>query len=75
MQPIQRNIPVLLVLAIGLAGCGGGGGNAGTTDTDFTAFVKDQLAATSDTTEPTTVNERDFRFEDQDDPDAYNDVL
>lgn len=73
MQPIHRNIPVLLVLATVLAGCGGGGErDAGT---DFTRFVKDQLAATSDTTEPATVNDRNFRFNDRDNPDAYDDVL
>jgi len=72
-----------LGLAFGLAGCGGGdnddgGGDndaGGATSTDFTSFVKDELATPSDTRAPAAVNERDFEFSDRENPDAYDDVL
>lgn len=77
----RRLWPALVALAaLGLAACGGSGSGtlgvgSGTQDDDFTAFVKELLDATSDTSEPATVNDRDFSFNDRDNPDAYDDVL
>lgn len=43
--------------------------------TDFTTFVKDQFANTSDMTDPEAVDDEDFEFSDNDDPSAYDDLL
>lgn len=42
---------------------------------DFTAFVKTQFARTSDTAEPANVNGVDLSFNDQTNPQAYDDLL
>jgi hypothetical protein len=42
---------------------------------DFTAFVKDRFAATADDNDPEAVDEADFEFNDQDNPDAFSDLL
>lgn len=84
-------ISIALLLMLGLAGCPfddddpsyGGGSDGGGEDmpppddgkTDFTAFVKNQLAATSETTEPVAINDIDFEFTDNQNPNAYDDVL
>jgi len=57
-----------------LAGCGdGGGGGNPVQKTDFTAFVKQLLANTSDTTEPAEINDLDFQF--NEDEADFDDVL
>ena len=43
--------------------------------TNFTTFVKDQFANTSDMTDPEAVDDEDFAFSDNDDPTAYDDLL
>ncbi len=40
--------------------------------TDFTTFVTDQFAATADTTDPEQVDDKEFAFNDEDNPDAYS---
>lgn len=75
------------LLALALAGCGDGspqfvsnpppgnnGNNMGSGKTDYTDFVKTQLAISSDSNEPASVNDKDFAFNDSDNPDAYDDV-
>ena len=42
---------------------------------NYTAFVKAQLATTGDTRDPVAINDTRFIFRDQDNPDAYNNVL
>ena len=42
---------------------------------DFTTFVKDQFAATADDSEPEAVDETDFEFNDEDNPDAFGNLL
>ncbi len=42
---------------------------------DFTEFVREQFAMTADDTDPVSVDDTDFAFNDQDDPDAFNDLL
>jgi hypothetical protein len=72
---------------LALAGCGGGSDysnntppqqqpppNQGPVTTPFPAFVKSQLAATSDTAEPVSINDLTFDFGDIDDPNAFSDV-
>ena len=43
--------------------------------TDFTTFVKDQFANTSDMTDPVDVDNEDFAFSDNDDAAAFDDLL
>lgn len=76
--------PVILVIsAIGLSGCFDGGGNSGSNDGDgdtssegvgFTGFVKQTLEIDEDR-EPRSVTDVDFRFDDLENPDAYDDVI
>lgn len=77
----------LVLIALFVAGCGGGSGydgggsGSGNTPTNppaagvmlFVPFVKTQLTQTSDTAEPTDVNDRQFGFDE--DETAYDDVL
>lgn len=42
---------------------------------DFTRFVIDQFAATADDTEPESVDDTDFEFNDQENPDAFSGLL
>lgn len=42
---------------------------------DFTPFVKAQFAATADDTDPVAVDDTDFDFNDEDNPDAFDDLL
>lgn len=71
MDTRQRMLLIALLLVFGLAGCGGS--DSGSNTTDFTGFVKDRLASNSDTSEPTSVNDRDFEFSDLENPGAYDD--
>lgn len=43
--------------------------------TEFTTFVKDQFANTSDMTDPVDVDDVDLAFSDDDDPAAFDDLL
>lgn len=75
------NRKYLVLIGLLAAGCGGGGGNnnpppaplPGPTGTAFTPFIKAQLAQTSDTSEPTDVNDRQFEFDENEA--AFDDVL
>jgi len=42
---------------------------------DFTQVVKEQVAATSETSEPIEINDTKFVFHDDDNPAAFDDVL
>ncbi|MFC4314079.1 hypothetical protein ACFPN2_33710 [Steroidobacter flavus] len=72
----------LILVALLIAGCGGGGyeGSGGTpsppagaTGTAFTPFIKAQFTQTSNTAEPTDVNDRQFEFDE--DETSFDDVL
>ena len=81
------NRKYLVLFALLAAGCGGGGGYGGgggtnnpppapppgPTGTAFAPFIKSQLAQTSDTSEPTDVNDQQFEFDDNET--AFDDVL
>lgn len=43
--------------------------------TDFTTFVKDQFATTSDSTDPVEVDDEDYAFQDDENPNAFDDLL
>lgn len=77
---MEFNSKYLVLIALFAAGCGGGGYNGGGNDNgsppdgaSFTSFVKDQIAKTSDTSEPIEVNDRQFQFDDNET--AFDDVL
>ncbi|GFE90001.1 hypothetical protein [Steroidobacter agaridevorans] len=75
----------LVLVALLAAGCGGGGGYGGGNDnpapapptgangTAFVSFIKAQLAQTSDTAEPTEVNDLQFQFDESET--SFDDVL
>lgn len=42
---------------------------------DFTGFVIEQFAETADDTDPVLVDDTDFEFNDQDNPDAFAELL
>lgn len=61
-----------------LAGCFDGSSSNGARPeptVDFTAFVKAQVKATDVITRPVAVNNVDFSFNDNDNPQAYDDLL
>lgn len=64
---------------LGLVACGGDDDNdpppRAQATVDYTVFVKTQLAATSDTTDPVNVNNVRFRNQTDSNEDAYNSVL
>ena len=65
---------------LGLVACGGDDDNdppppRAQATVNYTAFVKTQLAATSDTTDPVSVNNLRFRNQTNSNEDAYNSVL
>jgi hypothetical protein len=49
--------------------------NVGNNKTNFTAFTKLLIATTSDATDPVPVNGKNFVFTDQQNQQAYDDVL
>lgn len=53
---------------------GGGDGGAGGS-TSFTTLVKSMFAATSNTTEPMAINGLNITFDDQENEDAFSDLL
>lgn len=87
MKPTNRSLRLAMVLiaaSAGLAACGS------SNDAEipppvipppppppvvFSDFVKQQFAATADDTDPEPVDETDFAFDDQEDTDAFNDLL
>jgi hypothetical protein len=85
MKMIRLRVAVLvLTVGIAAAGCGSSSnppppGNPPPSPpppaVDFTAFVNDRFAATADDSDPEAVDETDFEFNDQDNPDAFSDLL
>jgi hypothetical protein len=82
------NRKYVVLVALLAAGCGGGGGYGGGRDgnnnpaptppsgargTAFVSFIKTQLAQTSDTAEPTSVNDLQFEFDESET--SFDDVL
>lgn len=71
---------IISLSALVLSGCFGDDDNdrprsQAPTAINYTAFVKVQLATTSDSRDPVPVNDIRFIFRDQTNPDAYNNVL
>jgi hypothetical protein len=77
LQPVAG----IVFACIGIAGCDNGDGRMSGPDpgpppptaVEFTTFVKDQLAATADNTDPVEVDETVFEI--SNDPAAYDDLL
>lgn len=85
MRTVKRTL-VSAIVALVLGGCGSSGDDPVAVvpppppppppaPTDFTMFVKDQFANTSDMTDPVDVDNEDFEFSDNDDPTAFDDLL
>ncbi len=67
---------VATALLATLAACGGNGNpQAVELGSDFTSFVERQFAATADNTDPVSVNNLQFRFPDQGNPAAFDQLL
>lgn len=67
-----------ITLAAALSGCFGGSGNSGQAPVptlDFTTFVKAQVKTTAEATAPQSLDRIDFSFNDQNNPQAYDDLL
>lgn len=59
-----------------LAGCSGGNsGSEARAQLDFTDFVKKEVNHTRDNRDAVAVNDVDFYFTDQSNPNAFDDVL
>lgn len=84
MGKLQVLVYAALIM-LTLAGCGSSGGESPTVTmpppppppepTNFTTFVNDQFAATSDTTDPEPVDGEDFAFPDEENPGAFDNLL
>ncbi|MHA7926150.1 MAG: hypothetical protein ACX936_13175 [Marinobacter sp.] len=71
-------LTAICAMALFMAGCFDGSNSraeAPAPTVDFTAFVKTQFARTSNDAEPANVNEVDLSFNDQTNPQAYDDLL
>lgn len=71
-------IAMLGAAALLLTGCFNDSDNSGNSPdpaVDFTAFVKAQFARTSATAEPASINNVDLSFNDQNNPQAFDDLL
>ncbi|WP_336367654.1 hypothetical protein [Marinobacter sp. C2H3] len=71
------SLSLAAVTAALLSGCFGGSGNgdALATSKDFTTFVKQEINNTRDDRESVNINRLDFSFNDQTNPQAFDDVL
>ncbi|SNC60880.1 hypothetical protein SAMN04487881_0345 [Marinobacter sp. es.048] len=75
---VFTRITTVGAIALFLTGCFDGSSRrseAPAPTVDFTAYVKAQFARTSDTAEPANVNGVDLSFNDQNNPQAYDDLL
>lgn len=71
---------VPLALATLLTGCFDGSSSSSNDDrpdpaVDFTTFVKAQIDDTDDTREPVQINNQEFSFNDQNNEQAFDDLL
>ncbi|MBL4712941.1 MAG: hypothetical protein JKY64_00075 [Alcanivorax sp.] len=75
MRVISHSV-LLLGLVVGIAACGGDSNDdpVVNNNTNFTAFVKG-LLDNDPNSKPVNINNRNFRFTNQENPDAYDDVL
>ena len=74
------NLAALSALTILLTGCfngssGGGGGDRPDPAVDFSTFVKAEIANTDDTREAVQINDKEFSFNDQNNEQAFDDLL
>lgn len=73
-----RALVVAVSIALFLTGCFDGSNGSRESETEvssFSTFVKDLFGATSDTTEPVQINDREFTFDDQDNETAFDDLI
>lgn len=80
-----RGAMLVMAASMAVAGCGGSSSSSPPVappppppppaGVDFTGFVLEQFAATADDSEPAAVDDIDFEFNDQDNPDAFAELL
>ncbi|WP_228290035.1 hypothetical protein [Marinobacter salsuginis] len=71
-------LTAVCAIALLMAGCFDGSNSRSerpAVTVDFTTFVKTQFARTSDDAQPANVNGIDLSFNDQNNPQAFNDLL
>ncbi len=69
---------ILAVAGLVLVGCSDGSSNRlqrPDPSLDFTTFVKTEIANTSDVRESVEINSTDFSFNDQNNPQAFDDLF
>lgn len=66
---------VLAVSGLALTGCFDGSNDRPDPSVDFTTFVKAEIANTSDTRAAVEINDTDFSFNDENNPQAYDDLF
>ena len=75
---LLTKLTAICAMALVMTGCFEGSNSraeAPAPTVDFTEFVKTQFARTSDDAEPANVNGIDLSFNDQTNPQAYDDLL
>ncbi|MBW0148284.1 hypothetical protein [Marinobacter arenosus] len=71
-------IGLAFLTAVALSGCFSDSGNSGqgpVLTLDFTSFVTAQVKATADTTAPERLDRIEFSFNDQNNPQAFDELL
>ncbi len=66
---------VLAVSGLALTGCFDGSNDRPDPSVDFTTFVKAEIANTSDIRAAVEINDTDFSFNDENNPQAYDDLF
>ncbi len=82
MKITQKLLSIGLLMVV-ISGCENSSGGApvvavqpsSPSPTDFSTFVVDQFAATSDTTDAVDVDEADFSFADDENPHAFDSLI
>lgn len=77
MKPILK-IAALLVFGLALAGCSDSSNNQGQglkISVDFTTFVQNEIKRTADDRQPVNINNLEFRFNDQSNEQAFDNLF
>lgn len=73
---MMSRIVITLAASLVLVGCSDGSSNREQAiSVDFTTFVKNEIKQTSDSRTPVNINRLEFRFDDQDNEQAYDDLF
>lgn len=78
---MRLRIGITLIVSLALTGCFSGSSNSNAPDqnpritVDYTTFVKNEIKQTSATRAPVNINRLEFRFNDQDNERAFDDLF